>query len=101
MLNHGDVNVVLSEMFGIILFLFLPLPLMIGVLGSLQGALASFMVIANAGATPRPSEIAAGIAMALCSSLVGLLVTFPSYFVLAGGLFLRTIQDRPTGKKLL
>ncbi len=71
---------------------FLLLPVLIGVFSSLDGFISGFGVIARGGATPKASEIASGISMGLFTSLVGLLVTFPSYFVFAFGLFIRTVQ---------
>ena len=71
--------------------LFLPLPLLIGMIASVHGMIMSLQVIATAGTSPKPSDIAAGIGMSLFASLLSLLLTFPSYLVLAFGLFLRTI----------
>jgi len=71
---------------------FLPLPLMIGLIGTVHGFISSFQIIATAGATPKPSDIAAGISTGLFTTLVGLLVTFPSLLVLAFGLFFKTLS---------
>jgi len=79
---------------------FLPLPLMIGLFGTLHGFISSFTVMATAGSTPKPSELAEGIAMGLFTAFVGLLVTFPSYFVLAFGLFLRTLTAKSPAAEL-
>ena len=70
---------------------FLPLPLLIGIFGSIQGFIASYSVVAMSPVTPKPSDVAQGISTGLFSSLVGLMATFPAYFVLAIGLFLRTV----------
>lgn len=78
---------------------FLPLPLMIGMFGSVQGFISSLQIVAMAGATPKPSEVSLGISTGLFTTLVGLLVTFPSYFVLAFGLFLRTALYKPPTEK--
>lgn len=51
---------------------------MIGLLGTVQGMIASFQVIANSGTTPKPSELAAGISTALFTTLVGLLIAIPA-----------------------
>ncbi len=51
---------------------------MIGLLGTVQGMISSFQVIANSGATPKPSELAAGISTALFTTLVGLLIAIPA-----------------------
>jgi hypothetical protein len=73
---------------------FLPLPLLIGVYGTVQGFIASLSVIATAAGSPQPAEVAEGVSTGLFTSVVGLTVTFPSYFVLAIGLFLRTVFRR-------
>jgi len=71
--------------------LFLPLPILIGVFGSIHGFISAYSVIATSAGTPAPSAVAEGISTGLFTSLVGLLLTFPSYFVLAIGLFFRTL----------
>ena len=75
---------------------FLPLPLLIGLYGSLQGFISSYHLIATSPTSPKPSEIAAGVSTGLFTVLVGLMVIFPSYFVLAFGLLIRTIQSGRT-----
>jgi biopolymer transport protein ExbB len=54
---------------------------MIGLLGTVQGMISSFQVIANSGTTPKPSELAAGISTALFTTLVGLLIAIPAIAV--------------------
>ncbi len=78
---------------------FLPLPIMIGALGTVQGMIASYSVIAHSTMAPKPSEMAQGYSTALFTLLVGILLTFPSYFVLAVGLFARTLAWRPRGEQ--
>lgn len=51
---------------------------MIGLLGTVQGMIASFQVIANGGSTPKPSELAEGISQALFTTLVGLFIAIPA-----------------------
>ncbi|MEM8911422.1 MAG: MotA/TolQ/ExbB proton channel family protein [Planctomycetota bacterium] len=51
---------------------------MIGLFGTVQGMIASFQVIAKGGATPKPSDLAAGISTALFTTLVGLAVAIPA-----------------------
>ena len=70
---------------------FLPLPIMIGAFGTVQGLIASYSVIANSTMAPMQSELAQGYSTGLFTLLVGILLTFPSYFVISIGLFLRTI----------
>ncbi len=51
---------------------------MVGLLGTVQGMIAAFSVIANSGATPKPSELAEGISTALFTTLVGLFIAIPA-----------------------
>ncbi len=51
---------------------------MIGLLGTVQGMISSFEVIATATAAPKPSELAAGISTALFTTLVGLGIAIPA-----------------------
>jgi biopolymer transport protein ExbB len=51
---------------------------MVGLLGTVQGMIASFQVIASSSATPKPSELAGGISTALFTTLVGLLIAIPA-----------------------
>ncbi len=51
---------------------------MIGLLGTVQGMISSFQVIAVGGATPKPAELAGGISTALFTTLVGLLIAIPA-----------------------
>ncbi|MAI72603.1 MAG: biopolymer transporter ExbB [Rhodopirellula sp.] len=51
---------------------------MIGLFGTVQGMIASFQVIAQGGASPKPAELANGISTALFTTLVGLAVAIPA-----------------------
>ncbi len=51
---------------------------MLGLLGTVQGMIASFQVIANSATAPKPSELADGIATALFTTLEGLCVAIPA-----------------------
>jgi len=51
---------------------------MVGLLGTVQGMISSFSVIANSPTTPKPSELAAGISTALFTTLVGLFIAIPA-----------------------
>ncbi len=77
---------------------FLLLPLLFGALGALKGCISSFSVIAMSGTAIRQSEIYAVVSEVLILPFTALLVTFPSYIVIAIGLFVRTIVagERPT-----
>jgi biopolymer transport protein ExbB len=51
---------------------------MVGLLGTVDGMVASFQVIAMAGTTPKASDLAEGISMALITTLVGLVLAIPA-----------------------
>lgn len=51
---------------------------MIGLLGTVQGMIASFNVIATSPTTPKPSELAQGISTALFTTLIGLAIAIPA-----------------------
>lgn len=54
---------------------------MVGLLGTVQGMITSFEVIANSTTAPKPSELAGGIATALFTTLVGLMIAIPALAV--------------------
>lgn len=71
----------------------LPLPLMVGVCGALKGQIASLAVLSMSSAAAAKlsgPDIAGGVAAGLLPLFVALLVTWPSYLVLAAGLIART-----------
>lgn len=51
---------------------------MVGLLGTVDGMIESFDVIAQSESTPKPSELAKGISTALVTTLVGLLIAIPA-----------------------
>ena len=51
---------------------------MVGLLGTVDGMVASFMVIARSETQPRPPELAMGISTALITTLVGLWLAIPA-----------------------
>ena len=71
----------------------LPLPTFIGVLGQLKGIYASLSVISVSGMQPTGQEWAGGFAESALIMFVCLLVTLPSYLVLAVGLLVREFQS--------
>jgi biopolymer transport protein ExbB len=54
---------------------------MLGLLGTVDGMVASFNVIATSQTTPKPSELADGISMALVTTLIGLYIAIPAIAV--------------------
>ncbi|MCO6453901.1 MAG: MotA/TolQ/ExbB proton channel family protein [Pirellulaceae bacterium] len=51
---------------------------MIGLLGTVQGMISSFQVIAAGGSTPKASDLAVGISTALFTTLIGLFIAIPA-----------------------
>lgn len=51
---------------------------MVGLLGTVDGMVAAFQVIATSPTQPKPSELAQGISMALITTLVGLWLAIPA-----------------------
>lgn len=51
---------------------------MVGLLGTVDGMVTSFQVIANTPTQPKPSELAGGISTALITTLVGLWLAIPA-----------------------
>ncbi len=51
---------------------------MVGLLGTVDGMVASFQVIAMSETQPKPSSLALGISMALITTLVGLVLAIPA-----------------------
>ncbi|MFV0445696.1 MAG: MotA/TolQ/ExbB proton channel family protein [Planctomycetaceae bacterium] len=51
---------------------------MLGLLGTVQGMIASFQVIATAESAPKPKDLASGISTAMVTTLAGLIVSIPA-----------------------
>jgi hypothetical protein len=75
---------------GFAILLIAPLPFLIGLYAGLQGLIASYAVIANATAAPKPAEWAAGYGMALWAPMLGMILSSPAYLIAFIGL---TIQS--------
>ncbi|MEX0677519.1 MAG: MotA/TolQ/ExbB proton channel family protein [Pirellulales bacterium] len=54
---------------------------MVGLLGTVDGMVAAFRVIASSNVQPKPSQLAQGISMALITTLVGLWLAIPAIAV--------------------
>jgi hypothetical protein len=75
----------------------LPLPVLIAIFGEMRGMVSALTVIASTpGISLSTEDLAAGTAASLVTVLFALLVSAPTYFVLAFGLLARTL-DPPTG----
>jgi biopolymer transport protein ExbB len=51
---------------------------MFGLLGTVDGMVAAFMLIASRDTAPKPSELAVGISQALVTTLIGLWLAIPA-----------------------
>jgi biopolymer transport protein ExbB len=51
---------------------------MVGLLGTVDGMVVSFGVIASSDTTPKPSQLANGVEMALVTTLLGLILAIPA-----------------------
>ena len=80
-----------GPMASVALVLVVHVPLLIGVFAALQGGIAAYTVIAMSAATPKPSEVPAGIPAALVAPFVGMLMMAPGYAVAALGALIRCI----------
>jgi|GEM_PF-5024880 len=74
----------------------LPLPTFIEVLGQLKGIVASLSVLSQTDTHLTNQEWAGGFAESAVSMLLALLVTLPSYLVLAYGLLASTRESSAT-----
>ncbi len=73
------------------LVLVVPMPLLVGLFGAIQGAISSYTVIAMSSTSPKPSDMAAGISTALVAAMVGVAFTAPGYAVATIGAVLRSV----------
>lgn len=55
---------------------------MVGLLGTVDGMVIAFSVIANSAQTPKPADLAKGISTALVTTLVGLIISIPAIMFL-------------------
>jgi biopolymer transport protein ExbB len=56
---------------------------MLGLLGTVHGMVSAFSVIANSTVSPKPSDLAKGITLALVTTLEGLIVAIPAIIAFA------------------
>ena len=73
------------------LVLLVPLPIIVGIFGVVDGMLASFQVIAMSNTAPRPAEYAHGISMSLMTLFVGILLAVPGYVLAVCATFVRSL----------
>lgn len=73
----------------------LPLPVMISVSGTIKGMIASFMVISLSSIQLSQQDIAGGLAESLMSLFAAILISTPTYLVLAAALVMKSNQPEP------
>jgi biopolymer transport protein ExbB len=56
---------------------------MVGLMGTVDGMVQAFRVIANSDQTPKPNELAQGITMALVTTQIGLYIAVPAVILFA------------------
>lgn len=77
---------------------------MMGLLGTVQGMIASFDVIAKSTSSPKPSELAIGISTAMTTTLVGLMLAIPAiaaYNILRNRVARLLLEVGITGENLM
>jgi biopolymer transport protein ExbB/TolQ len=84
---------------GTAIVLLVPLPFLVGLFGSIEGAIMSYMVIAYSSPAPKPAHVAEGISTALVTALVGMLLMAPSYVLAVAGLFVRSMLGERSNPK--
>ena len=73
--------------------LLVPLPLLVGLMGTIDGLMSSYMVIATSDVMPKPSEVAEGVSTALVTSMVGMCLMIPNYWLAVIGLLVRSMRN--------
>jgi hypothetical protein len=71
------------------------IPFLIGLFGTFEGLMASFMVLAHSSSSPKPSAIAEGIGTSMVTLPVAMFLMIPSYLLATVGLFIRSLQRDP------
>ena len=68
-------------------------PVFIGVVAALNGAISALIVISSSQTAPKPVEIAGGVAAALVGPMLGIVLAAPGYGVAAIGAFVRSFRS--------
>jgi hypothetical protein len=74
-----------------------PLPVLVGILGVIEGLMAMFQVLAASDTSAPASAIAEGISMSLVSAWVGMFLTIPTYLLATIGLAVRAFLAKSHG----
>ena len=84
---------------GAALVLIVHVPLLIGIFAAIQGAIASYQVIAMSAVAPKPSHVAAAVSTSLFAPLASMLVIIPGYAAAAIGAFVRCMSASADERK--
>ena len=77
------------------LVLLVPLPFLVGILGYVDGIVASLQVIAMSDTAPKASQLAEGMSMAFVTIWIGMLLSIPGLLLAIGGTFVRSLIGDP------
>lgn len=77
------------------LLLIVPMPLIVGMVGVVDGLMNSLMVIAMSSTSPKPSALAEGVSTSLVTAMAGFLLMFPTYMLAMLGMFARSLGRNP------
>ena len=87
-----------GPMAGAALFFIVPMPLLIGLYGGIDGLISTYTIIAATSVQPKPSELAYGISLSLVAPMMGMLLMVPAYLLAMIGLIIRSLSatfERP------
>ncbi len=77
-------------------FVFVPIPFLIGIYGTLYSYVSGFWAVTESVTIPKPFEVYTAYSCWLALSLTGFLATLPAYLVTSIGLFIQTLRsERP------
>lgn len=82
-----------------LLFALIPLPLVIALMICLNGMVSSAVVVYTSSAPVKPDELALGTSVALATPLAGLLLTLPTYLIIACVMTQRALSRPKAGGK--
>lgn len=71
------------------------IPFLIGLFGMFEGLMASLMVLGASSSSPKPSQVAVGVATSIVTPLVGMFLMVPSYLLATAGLSIRALKSEP------
>lgn len=83
------------------MFLAATLPAIVGLIGTIDGMIGSFQVVAASASQPKPAELSEGIARALVTTQVGLVLAIPIVLLAIVGSVLRSQVSEPEHAKPL